>query len=99
MIVHIENGKVINKINNLLSDGMYVSVYENKASLVNFCNDDDYYQCIALGIKNYCYHSRTNDFNKFLKNLECGSLYYFESLEEFAETVLEKKWKFENYGL
>lgn len=97
MIVHIENGKVINKIDNLLSDGMYVFVYENKVSIINFDGEQNHYQCIALGIKNYCYHSRRTVFAEFIEVLNPYSVYYFETLEEFAKVVLEKKWVFENY--
>jgi hypothetical protein len=97
MIVHIENGKVINKIENLLSDGMYVFVYKNKVSIINFDYERQHYQCIALGESIFCYHSRRNNFDSFIEILNPYSIYYFKTLEEFAKTVLEKKWVFENY--
>lgn len=97
MIVHIENGKVTNKINNLLDEGMYVFVYENKVSIINFDYQQKYYHCTALGNNTFCYHSRRNNFDSFIEVLNPYSIYYFETLEEFAKTVLEKKWVFENY--
>lgn len=94
MIVHIEDGKVINKIDNLLPYGMYVYVYENQVSIINFNSDEKYYQCTALGINKQCFHSRRKYFDYFIKILNTHSIYYFETLKEFAKMVLEKKWVF-----
>jgi len=93
------NTEIIKKeFNGFSSRGLHVSVYNNMVSILVIKSFIEYpFYCVELGKNNWGnINSSSQNIDELLPKIISGtaSLYYFETLKDFAESCLKYNWKF-----